>query len=70
MINFDSVSKQKIVMVQRTVIYKYVEVKERSLGNTREHFRRRRINTVDLDGRITRQPTDITIGESVGTELI
>ena len=59
----------------KMVINKYVEPKDRSLGNTREHFRGWRINTVDSDKRITtsyvtKQLTDITIREIVGTELI
>jgi len=45
------------------------------LGNTREHFRGWQINTMDSDKRITtscvtRQLTDETIREIVGTEVI
>ena len=56
--------------MQRAVIDRYVEPRDRSLGNTRKHFGGCRINTADLDVRITRKPTDITTREYVGTELI
>jgi len=35
-----------------TVIHKYMEPNDRSLGNTREHFRGWWINIVNLDERI------------------
>ena len=61
--------------MQRTLINKYVEPKGRCLGNTSRHFRGCQINTVDLDKRtttsyVTTQPTDITIREPTGNELI
>jgi hypothetical protein len=61
--------------LQRRVIIKSVEPKDRYLGNTRRHIRGCQIKTVDSDKRITTQyitmqPTDITTREPVRTELI